>query len=169
MLFELLHREAKARRSREIQADMEKAEESINSEWMDVIEELQRRIVLDYNATLCDGQNCGGTIISVNDLRRAALRHPEVAFWVEYNRARSGKLRVGERGGLLLSSSSSRNSSHSRSGSFRMGLLSWRSQDQIQNRVIVADEFGLLDFRLKTVQKRDRYKYSLTSLNSFDS
>jgi hypothetical protein len=74
---------------------MEKAEESVNSEWMDVIEQLQRRIILDYNATLSDGNSCGGTI-SVNDLRRAALRHPEVAFWVKYNRARSGKLRVGE-------------------------------------------------------------------------
>jgi hypothetical protein len=73
---------------------MEKAEESVNSEWMDVIEQLQRRIVLDYNATLSDGK-CGGTI-SVNDLRRVALRHPEVAFWVKYNRARSGKLRVGD-------------------------------------------------------------------------
>jgi hypothetical protein len=74
---------------------MEKAEESVNSEWMDVIEQLQRRIILDYNAALSDGSNCGGTI-SVNDLRRAALRHPEVAFWVKYNRARSGMLRVGE-------------------------------------------------------------------------
>jgi hypothetical protein len=32
----------------------------------------------------------------VNELCRAALRHPAVAFWVNYNRARSGKLRVGE-------------------------------------------------------------------------
>jgi hypothetical protein len=74
---------------------MEKAEESVNSEWMDVIEHLQKRIVLDHNATLSDGINCGGSI-SVHDLRRAALRHPEVAFWVKYNRARSGKLRVGD-------------------------------------------------------------------------
>jgi hypothetical protein len=96
MLVELLHREAEARRSPEIQAAMEKAEESVNSEWMEVIEQLQRRIVIDYNATLSGGSNCGGTTISVNDLRRAALRHPEVAFWVKYNRARSGKLRVGE-------------------------------------------------------------------------
>jgi hypothetical protein len=95
MLVELLHREAEARRSHEIQAAMEKAEESVNSEWMDVIEQLQRRIVLEYNATLSNGNNSGGTI-SVNNLRRAALRHPWVAFWVKYNRARSGKLRVGE-------------------------------------------------------------------------
>jgi hypothetical protein len=74
---------------------MEKAEESVNSEWMDVIDQLQRRIVLVYNATVSGEKNCGGTV-SVNDLRRSALRHPEVAFWVKYNRARSGKLRVGD-------------------------------------------------------------------------
>jgi hypothetical protein len=36
---------------------MEKAEESVNSEWMNVIEQLQRRIVLDYNTALPDGNN----------------------------------------------------------------------------------------------------------------
>jgi hypothetical protein len=57
MLVELLHREAEARRSREIQTAMEKAEESVNSEWMDGIEQLQRRIALDYNVILSDGNN----------------------------------------------------------------------------------------------------------------
>jgi hypothetical protein len=75
---------------------MEKAEESVDSEWMDVIDQLQRRIILVYNVGISalDGSSCLATI-SVNDLRRAALRHPEIAFWVKYNRARSGKLHVG--------------------------------------------------------------------------
>ena len=32
----------------------------------------------------------------MHELRLAALQHPELCFWVKYNRARIGNLRVGD-------------------------------------------------------------------------
>jgi hypothetical protein len=84
MLVRLLHREAELRKSPEIQMAMKAAEESGDSEWMDVVHDIQCRIVKD------------STGISLNDLRKAALRHPEIAFWVKHNRARRGSLKVGD-------------------------------------------------------------------------
>jgi len=90
-LVQLLQREAELRVSPQTQKAMEEAEESVNSEWMAVIDDLQRRIVEEHNAS------APGNIVSLRDLRVAALRHPEIAFWVKYNRARQGDLKVGDR------------------------------------------------------------------------
>lgn len=102
MLIDLLRREAALRQSSKVQDDMEKAEENVETEWMSVIDSLQRSIVGEYNSTLSGKWTAGAPrnsemhAISVTDLRIAALRHPEVAFWVKHNRARRGDLRVGD-------------------------------------------------------------------------
>lgn len=49
----------------------------------------EQRIVATHNIKNC----CH---LTVNDLRRAALRYPDIAFWVKYNRARQGQLKVGD-------------------------------------------------------------------------
>lgn len=87
----MLRREAELRVSSEIQEAIEKAERSANSEWMDVIDMLQRSIVREFNAN-----QKKGCILHLQDLREAALRFPEIAFWVKYNRARQGALRAGD-------------------------------------------------------------------------
>lgn len=56
---------------------------------MDVVTDLQKQLVQNHRAV----HGCGLTLY---DLRRAALRHPEIAFWVKYNRARQGQLKVGD-------------------------------------------------------------------------
>lgn len=86
----MLRREAEERRSPKVQQAMEQAEFSADAEWMDVIDRLQHRIVRDVMS-----QN-NNSSVTVNDLRQAALRHPEIAFWVKYNRARQGQLNVGD-------------------------------------------------------------------------
>lgn len=88
-MVRLLRREAKDRRSAVVQREMEEAESSVDSQWMDVINRLQHRIVQEYVTS-------EGLYLSVHDLRLAALRHPEIAFWVKRNRARQGLLRVGD-------------------------------------------------------------------------
>jgi len=50
VLVMMLRREAELRVSSEIQEAIEKAERSANSEWMDVIDMLQRSIVREFNA-----------------------------------------------------------------------------------------------------------------------
>lgn len=87
-MIDLLRREVELRISPNAQKQMEKAEESVNSEWMDVADWIQKHIIHEYNITL--GRS-NGLVISVHDLRLAALRHPEIAFWVKHNRAREGK------------------------------------------------------------------------------
>eukprot|EP00428_Durinskia_dybowskii_P053115 CAMPEP_0170322726 /NCGR_PEP_ID=MMETSP0116_2-20130129/62152_1 /TAXON_ID=400756 /ORGANISM="Durinskia baltica, Strain CSIRO CS-38" /LENGTH=64 /DNA_ID=CAMNT_0010575607 /DNA_START=357 /DNA_END=547 /DNA_ORIENTATION=+ len=64
---------------------MEKAEQSQASEWMDVVDRIQHRIIEEH----------GDHDITVHDLRLAALRHPETCFWVRFNRSRRGNLTVG--------------------------------------------------------------------------
>jgi hypothetical protein len=93
VLVSLLLREAKMRRSQEIQEAMERAEESVDTEWMDVIDTLQRRIVLEFHAS--SGECSSVSTICVSNLRKAAIRYPDIAFWVKYNRAREGMLRAG--------------------------------------------------------------------------
>jgi hypothetical protein len=56
---------------------------------MDVVSKLQQKIVDTYNMR----SSCQ---VTVDDLRRAAPRHPNIAFWVKYNRARQGQLKVGD-------------------------------------------------------------------------
>jgi hypothetical protein len=65
---------------------MELAEKSKASDWTNVAEKVQHQVLNEFH------QNS----ISLHDLRLAALRHPEVAFWVKHNRARRGDLREGD-------------------------------------------------------------------------
>ena len=85
-LVTLLKREAEMRTDPSMLQQMEKAEESHSSEWMDVVEGIQHRIIKEH----------GNQDITVHDLRVGALRHPEISFWVQFNRSRRGHLRVGE-------------------------------------------------------------------------
>ena len=69
---------------------MEKAEESVDTEWMDVVATVQDQVVAEFRQDHADED------ITIHKLRLAALRHPEIAYWVKYNRARQGYLRVGD-------------------------------------------------------------------------
>jgi len=82
----LLKREAEMRTDPTILQQMEKAEESHGSEWMDVVAQIQDRVIQEH----------GDEDISMHDLRVSALRHPEICFWVRFNRARRGHLTVGD-------------------------------------------------------------------------
>ena len=93
--FKLLRREVELRKSEETQEAMQQAEESVESEWMNVVEDVQHRIIREYRQE-CDSSDATLPSITVHDLRQAALRHPEIAFWVKYNRARRGDLKVGD-------------------------------------------------------------------------
>ena len=91
VLVELLEQERALRKAPESLAAMEQAEASVQSEWMQVVEGLQEKIIRDYR-----NQTDSAHDFTVLDLRLAALRHPEIAFWVKFNRARLGHLRVGD-------------------------------------------------------------------------
>lgn len=90
VLVQLLQREAAMRVSPQTQKAMEEAEDSEHVDWMVVIGDLQRRIVEEHNTSSPEN------VVSLLDLRLAAQRHPEIAFWVKYNRARQGTLKSGD-------------------------------------------------------------------------
>ena len=91
ILVELLQRERERRMSPEAQAQMERAESSVETEWMDVATEIQEQIVAEHNAQHPELK------VTLLDLRLAAGRHPEIAFWEKYNRARRGDLQIGDK------------------------------------------------------------------------
>mmetsp|Transcript_14492 Transcript_14492/g.31934 ORF Transcript_14492/g.31934 Transcript_14492/m.31934 type:complete len:194 (-) Transcript_14492:762-1343(-) len=119
----MLREEDSLRRSEAVQQEMEKAERSADSEWMEVAAQVQTRVVVQWLALKnqapmdqgqvegqgqvqgpVQGQKQGPVAIArltptssatTNDyhvqrglleLRRAATRHPELAFYVRYNR-----------------------------------------------------------------------------------
>jgi hypothetical protein len=82
----LLKREAEIRTDPSTLQLMEKAEESQASEWMDVVALIQNTVIQEH----------GDEKITVDDLRVSALRHPEICFWVRFNRSRRGHLTVGD-------------------------------------------------------------------------
>jgi hypothetical protein len=84
-LVTLLQREAEMRTDPSTLRAMAMAEESEASEWMDVAARIQHQIIEEH----------GDEDITVHDLRVAALRHPEICFWVRFNRSRRGQLAVG--------------------------------------------------------------------------
>lgn len=86
-LVRMLEREDELRRSEQTQLAFEEAEASASTEWMDVVERLQEQVVSEFACY---------PPVNVNELRAAALRHPEVCFWIRHNRARCGSLRVGD-------------------------------------------------------------------------
>lgn len=92
-LIALLQREDAMRRSDEYQSKMLAAEQSVNSEWMDVATEIQTIVVSDY----LQGQVTPKKIKSaLRQLRAAALRHPEIAHYVKFNRVRDCPAVVGD-------------------------------------------------------------------------
>ena len=97
-LLGLLQREDAMRRSDEYQSKMLIAEQSVNSEWMDVATEIQTIVVSDY----MQGQvppvvpTPKRIKSALRELRAAALRHPEIAHYVRFNRVRDCPLAVGE-------------------------------------------------------------------------
>lgn len=90
-LVELLRREDELRRSPKYQKEMEAAEESANTEWMDVVSGIQNRVVAEANE-----DDKPEPIYTVEELREAASRHPDIAHWVKFNRARQGDLKEGD-------------------------------------------------------------------------
>ena len=90
-LISMLRREDELRRSSEYQKKMETAEESANTEWMDVVANIQDRVVAEANDT-----EKPEPIYTVEELREAASRHPNIAHWVKFNRARQGDLKEGD-------------------------------------------------------------------------
>ena len=87
----MLRREDELRRSPEYQKEMEAAEESANTEWMDVVSGIQNRVVAEANE-----DDKPEPIYTVEELREAASRHPDIAHWVKFNRARQGDLKEGD-------------------------------------------------------------------------
>ncbi len=86
----MLRRENDLRRAPETQAAMERAEGSARSEWMDVVEDIQKQVVQEVQDRSSNHK------ITIQDLRSAAMRYPDIAHWVKYNRARRGNLKVGD-------------------------------------------------------------------------
>ena len=78
------------RRAPETQLAMERAEASVDSEWMDVVEDLQKEVVQKF-------QNMQSSAITLEELRCAAVRYPDIAHWVKFNRARHGNLKIGNK------------------------------------------------------------------------
>lgn len=72
-------------------ATLEKMErvEAGGGDWVMVAEQVQRQVLQEFATRHKFG---------LHDLRLAALRHPEICFWVKYNRACRGNLRVGDVG-----------------------------------------------------------------------
>ena len=89
----MLHREVELRKAEETQQAFERAEESVDSEWMEVVSKLQYQVVAEFFDQCSEEEQAW---LSVHELRLAAQRHPEICFWVEFNRARRGDLRVGD-------------------------------------------------------------------------
>ncbi|KAL3903952.1 MAG: hypothetical protein SGARI_005147 [Bacillariaceae sp.] len=67
---------------------MKAAELSEDTEWMDVVADLQETLVEDYKKKNPTQR------ITVTELRVAARRHPDICFWVKHNRARKGTLKI---------------------------------------------------------------------------
>ena len=86
----MLHREDHLRRSEEYQQKFEEAERTARSDWMEVAQCIQERV--------CGEFGFRGTQLptTLAQMRSAALRHPEIAHYVRFNRCRRGGLRVGD-------------------------------------------------------------------------
>jgi hypothetical protein len=90
-LVAMLTLEAEMRKSPHIQekyAIVESKEE--DESWMEVTIELQEKVARDFHFGEAGQVSISG---AVAQLRASAHRHPEIAFWVKYNRAVRGNLR----------------------------------------------------------------------------
>lgn len=87
----MLKREDVLRRfDEDVQERFRIAESSAESEWMDVAEEIQRQVCREFGVE--EHRMAEGLRL----LRAAALRHPELAIYVRYNRCERGSLREGD-------------------------------------------------------------------------
>jgi len=100
----MLHREAELRKAPETLKRME-ISEGRKGDWVDVVEKIQQQVLDEFQGQgksnrilhIIPSRSLNTTSgITLTGLRQAALRHPEIAFWVRYNRARRGNLRVGD-------------------------------------------------------------------------
>ena len=89
----LLRSEDAARRAPAAQRRMEDAEGSGDTDWIEVATDVQRSIA---RRSLPPGSDEAAVDARVSLMRGAAQRHPEVAHWVRFNRARRGDLRAGD-------------------------------------------------------------------------
>jgi hypothetical protein len=86
----MVEREAELRLSAEVQAIYEEVEKLGSlSDWIRVTEEVvQPRVLREFGLE--------PTPVMLHSLRTQALLHPDIAFWVRYNRARRGSLQAGD-------------------------------------------------------------------------
>ena len=94
ILKAMLRRENDLRRAPHTQLAMQHAEASADSEWMDVVEDVQRQVVQEFKTSF--PPSLLSPALTLNDLRQVAIRYPDIAHWVKHNRARRGKLKVGD-------------------------------------------------------------------------
>jgi hypothetical protein len=83
----MLHREEELRLSFPVQHRFTAAEQSGNTEWMDVAREVQLQVLTEFHYAPTD--------TNLHALQIAAQKHPNIPMYVRENRARSGNLRVG--------------------------------------------------------------------------
>ena len=89
----MLRREDHLRRhDPSVQKRFEEAENNVNSEWMDVAQEIQEQVCREFGVVEGSQQMAQ----ALRELRVAALKNPELALYVRYNRARMGTLKVGD-------------------------------------------------------------------------
>jgi hypothetical protein len=88
-LREMLAYEQTLRLSDAMQKRYREAEEKADTDWMEVTIGLQKQVLWDFGYDPNDPK-------ILYQLRMAAVRHPDLALQVRYNRARKGKLRVGD-------------------------------------------------------------------------
>lgn len=90
ILVDMLSLEATLRKGADIQKRYGEVEAAGGDEsWMEVTEDLQKQVVISFGF--------GATVDqAVAELRRAAPRYPEIAFWVKFNRARRGLIRFND-------------------------------------------------------------------------
>jgi len=72
-VVKLLRREIELRKASETQKAMQRAEESVDSEWMNVVEDLQYRIIKEY-CERSDASTDERVDITIRDLREAVPR-----------------------------------------------------------------------------------------------
>jgi hypothetical protein len=80
------------RRSAIVQNLMEEAEQSVDSEWMEIAEEVQRQVVIAHIGTTSEA----AVEKALLHLRYASQENPDIAHYVKFNRARKGTFQVGD-------------------------------------------------------------------------
>ena len=76
----MLRREVVLRRSEAVQERFRVAEGTVHTDWMEVAADVQRQVLREFGVR----DDAAGLL----GLRRAALANPDIAFWVQHNRAR---------------------------------------------------------------------------------